>query len=440
MRRVIQAVALAALVYAGILAWQWRPLGPPEWQPAEIVEIESLSLASLPKLAQDPSNRVADDPRAARFGQALFFDPKLSATGTVACITCHQPGRNFTDGRDKGVALGTSRRNTPSIVGTAYSPWLYWDGRRDSQWSQALSPLEDANEHGGNRVAYLRYVASRDDYRGQYAELFGSLPELSDANRFPIGASPLGDADARNAWSAMAAGDREAIDLAFANLGKAIAAYERKLMHGPSRFDAYAEAVVSGDRNSQAEIFSDDEAHGLRLFLNKARCTECHNGPLFTNNEFHNNGVLSYPGDLPDEGRARGLRELVEDPFNCLGQYNDNSDAYCGELRFVREGPELLGTFRTPSLRNLAGTEPYMHRGQHKTLEEVIDHYNRAPLAMIGHNEAEFPLGMNAREMAQLKAFLLTLDGPIAADDSWLRPPGAAAASTPDRKSLANVR
>ncbi|MDH5584142.1 MAG: cytochrome-c peroxidase, partial [Gammaproteobacteria bacterium] len=102
---------------------------------------------SLPELPPDPSNAVADNPLAAEFGRMLFFDTRLSANGAVSCATCHQPERGFTDGLQKAQAMGTTLRHTPGIAGMAYSPWQFWDGRRDSQWSQALAPLEDANEH-----------------------------------------------------------------------------------------------------------------------------------------------------------------------------------------------------------------------------------------------------------------------------------------------------
>ena len=135
---------------------------------------------------------------------------------------------------------------------------------------------------------------------------------------------------------------------------------------------------------------------------------QCHNGPLFTNNEFHNTGVLNAVGEVPDKGRAAGLTEVLQDPFNCRGRFNDDETPRCDELDFARSGPELIGAVRTPSLRNLDGTAPFMHKGQLETLAAVLEHYNEAPDAMIGHNEAE-PLGLSERELRQLEAFLLTL-------------------------------
>ena len=103
-------------------------------------------------------------------------------------------------------------------------------------------------------------------------------------------------------------------------------------------------------------------------------------------------------------------------------RYNDDSVKDCAELRFARNGPELIGAMRTPSLRNLEGTSPYMHKGQLTTLAEILDHYNRAPLAMIGHNET-MPLKLSQRELKQLEAFLKTLTAPLATSAEWLKPP-----------------
>jgi cytochrome c peroxidase len=150
---------------------------------------------------------------------------------------------------------------------------------------------------------------------------------------------------------------------------------------------------------------------------------ECHNGPLFTNFEFHNTGILSFPGDLPDRGRIDGVREVRTEPFNCFGAYSDARPGQCLELTFARDGIELIGAMKSPSLRNLEGTAPYMHKGQLKTLTEVLDHYNQAPLAMIGHNEAEEPLGLLPFELKQLESFLTTLAAPVAVEEQWLQPP-----------------
>lgn len=369
---------LAVLGIASV-AWWWSQVRTPEaWSEDEIVMLESLWLDSLAALPPDPTNAVADNPLAIEFGRQLFFDTRFSANGGISCATCHQPERHFTDGLPKGVAIGMSKRNTPSIVGTAYSPWLYWDGRRDSQWSQALSPLEDPDEHASNRLSTIAIVVEDKNYWRMYKSLFGE-----------------------------AAG----VDRMYSNIGKAIAAFERTVMPTTSRFDEYVAAVVADDTEQQEALFSDDEVRGLRLFIGEANCTQCHNGPLLTNNEFHNTGLINFGGDVPDKGRIKGIREALEDPFNCKGPHNDAARRDCSELEFARTGPELIGAFRTPSLRNLENTAPYGHKGQLATLADVLVHYNVAPDAMIGHNEAK-PLNLSERELTQLEAFLRTLAAP----------------------------
>ncbi len=411
-----------ALVLAGAVWVSQRPAVHPVWTDRELVLMESLWIANLPPLPPDPSNAVADDPRAARFGHRLFFDPRLSGNGRFACSSCHQPALRFTDDRLLGEALGESPRNTPSIVGTAYSPWLYWDGRKDSQWSQALSPLEDPAEQGGNRVAIARLISADPAYRRAYTSLFGPLPDLSDSSRFPDEAGPIPGTPLESGWNGMDPADRESITRVFVNVGKAIAAYERVLVPGPSRFDRYVEALARGGEPSSGTILNADEAIGLRLFMGKARCIECHNGPLLTNNEFHNTGIISAPGKIPDRGRIDGIRLVRADPFNCLSAYSDDPLKDCAELRFARTGAEVVGALRTPSLRNLQGTAPYSHQGQTPSLAQMMRHYDRAPIAMIGHNEAK-PLNLSRRERARLEAFLATLDAPPGTAPQWLTPP-----------------
>ncbi|NNF50868.1 MAG: hypothetical protein HKN59_00375 [Gammaproteobacteria bacterium] len=399
-----------------VAAWIARQqiIATTPWSDAELALLRSLALDALPPPPPSPGNAVADDARAVEFGRRLFFDPRLSANGQISCSTCHQPVKNFTDGLKKARALGVSQRNTRSIAAAAYSPWQYADGRRDSLWSQALAPLEDPAEHGGTRMQYARFIATEPVYRKIYEGIFGDLSDFSDRSRFPDMAAPSPDPAAHKAWAGMSAEDRRTVNRVFSNLGKALAAFERTQLPGASPFDYYVASLSKLGNNEQKDqdIFGAREIAGLRLFIGKAQCIDCHNGPLFTNNEFHNTGALPYPGDLPDRGRAQGLREARTDEFNCLGEYSDDSKNGCPELRFARDDATIIGAMRTPSLRNIADTAPYMHKGQIKSLFEVIDHYRRAEPAIIGHNEAK-PLALSRRERNQLFAFMKTLSGPL---------------------------
>ena len=121
-------------------------------------------------------------------------------------------------------------------------------------------------------------------------------------------------------------------------------------------------------------------------------------------------------------GRYDGIRTAREDPFNCLGEFSDAAASECIELRFARDENDLVGAHKTPTLRNVTLTAPYMHGGQFKTLAEVIQHYNDAPTSMLNHNEAK-PLGLRAVEASQLEAFLHTLTAPLATDKKWLTAP-----------------
>lgn len=420
LRQLLPGLGLLVLLVGWLLWQELRPLPP--WTSSELATLRSLQLAALRPLPPDPSNRVADVPAAAEFGQRLFFDPRLSRSGTFSCSSCHRPELRFTDGLTRSRALGRSQRNAPGVAGLAWSPWLYRDGRKDSLWSQALSPLEDPAEQGSNRLQLAQLVAGDADYRARYEALFGPLPPLAQRERFPDAAGPIPSRPQwQAAWQAMAEADRVAVNRVFANLGKALAAYERRLLPAPSRFDAYV-AALAADPGVAEALLDRNERAGLRLFIGKAHCIDCHNGPLFTNNEFHNTGVPPWSGEPVDAGRSAALAQLRDDMFNCLGPYSDAGAGDCGELRHLREGEALLGAFRTPSLRELDGSAPYMHKGQFATLREVIDHYNRAPLAQLGHNEAK-PLGLTRRERRQLEAFLQTLQAPLAAAPDLLAPP-----------------
>jgi cytochrome c peroxidase len=186
------------------------------WSEEELVALRSLSLASLEPLAADPSNRYGDDPRAATFGEKLFFDERLSSNGKVSCGSCHLPGRHFQDGVALAQGVGTTTRRTMPIAGTAHGEWMFWDGRKDSQWSQALGPLESAVEHGGDRTQYAQLVAKA--YRSEYERIFGALPDMA---ALPEHAGPNAAPEHRTEWASLSEARRDEINRVFANIGKA---------------------------------------------------------------------------------------------------------------------------------------------------------------------------------------------------------------------------
>jgi cytochrome c peroxidase len=306
---------------------------------------------------------------------------------------------------------------------------LYWDGRRDSLWAQALTPLEAAVEQGGSRAQYAQLIYDDEMYRSAYEALFGPLPDLSDEARFPTRAGPVEDPQLLAAWEAMVPADQAMINQIFADIGKAIAAYERQIMPGKSAFDAYVAALLQQDEAAMTAALSEDEVAGLRLFIGRGNCTQCHNGPLFTNMGFHSIGVPDPPGQPPDVGRFAGVQLALRDEFNCLGQYSDaalsGDPEACEELRFAKTmSSELMAAFKVPTLRNVAQTAPYMHAGQFATLAEVLAHYNSAPsgLGPTAHTDL-VPLGLNAPQLQQLEAFLNSLSAPLDVAPELLTPP-----------------
>ena len=229
-------------------------------------------------------------PAAAALGATLFFDHRLSRNGEVACATCHKIDRQFQDDLPRAVATGTNTRRTMPLAGVAWSPWFFWDGRRDSLWAQALTPLEDAVEHAGNRTAYARFMAA--NFHERYERIFGPLPPLDG---LPDNASPLGTEAEQAAWAAMSEDQRNAVNSVFANIGKAIGAFERSLTPPETRFDRFAKALAAGKPPAAADDLTGEERAGLKLFIGKGECTRCHNGPRFTDGHFHNTGVPSVP-------------------------------------------------------------------------------------------------------------------------------------------------
>ncbi len=418
MKKPFIGIVLFSIVMAA--AWNFVPFpGSIQWSEQELQLISSLSLDSLPALPPDPSNRVADNPAAAELGHKLYFDTRLSSNNSISCAGCHQPDLMFSDGIPLAIGVDIGSMHTPSLVGLAYSPWFYWDGRKDSQWSQALAPLEARHEHAIDRVQLVKIIGEDSTYKAMYEDLFGPWPLIPV---LPESGTPIGSNEQQANWTQLHSRSQTAISRTFSNLGKAIAAYQRKLMPGSTRFDQYARELLQEPETMDEKSLSNREIAGLKLFIGKAQCVNCHNGPLFTNHEFHNTGILAVNGTLPAMGRYDGIRLSREDPFNCLGEFSDAEPTECVELRFARDSTDLVAARKTPTLRNISLTAPYMHGGQLTDLKEVIEHYNDAPSAMLSHNEAK-PLGLRAVERRQLESFLLTLSAPLATERKWLVAP-----------------
>ncbi|MCA0278268.1 MAG: methylamine utilization protein [Proteobacteria bacterium] len=366
--------------------------------------IASMSLSALAPLPPDPTNRFADDPGAAALGATLFFDTGMSRDGNVACGTCHKIDRQFQDDLPRGKGVGETNRRTMPLAGVARDPFFFWDGRRDSLWSQALTPLENPLEHAGTRTAYAHYIKRR--FGERYERIFRPLPDLSTV---PASAGPFGTPAEQAAWAGMTDVQRDGVDRLYSDIGKAIAAFERSLVHGKTRFDRFADALAQGRQPSAGDDLTSEERQGLRLFIGKANCSTCHTGPRFTDNHFHNTGVPPAAGLPEDRGRVAVLAEVQADPFNCLGKFRDGGEEACGELRFMQKSsPELVRAYKTPSLRGVAERPPYMHAGQFASLEQVVGHYATAPKAVEGETEIH-PVALSDREKAALVAFLKTL-------------------------------
>jgi cytochrome c peroxidase len=427
MRRSHRMLALGLLLGmlgAGGLgcAWAAAPVSPDRtgWSAQERAVLASLRLSELPALPDDPSNAWQGSPAAAALGKLLFSDVRFSRNQKVACTSCHDPERQFQDGRPVGEGQGTGSRRSMPVVAAGYSPWLFWDGRKDSLWSQALGPLEDPVEHGGNRLRYARLLSVQ--YRQAYVDAFGPMPDLSN---LPDDASPLGTDAEQEAWKAMAPVARDTVSRVFANMGKAIAAYERTLRLEPSRLDHYIASLISGGNSSS--ILTPQELRGLRLFIGKGQCVSCHNGPLFTDQQFHNTGVPPRDANRSDPGRSLAIAKVRSDEFNCLGRYSDARPEQCQELRFLAEDEYLAGAFKTPGLRNVAVRPPYMHAGQFTSLEQVVQHYVHAPNATVGRSELSAvhrpflastsggrgrrPIRLSVLEQQDLVTFLRALSG-----------------------------
>lgn len=358
----------------------------------------------------DPTNEVCNDPAAQAFGEALFFDNRLSANRDASCATCHQPHKGWAGGELPGKP---AKRSTPSLWNVGSYRWYNWDGSADSLWAQSLGPIENPDEFATSRVTIVRRVMGEQDLRMQYQAVFGALPEVLTAAKLPASARPVTDNPGHSehrAWTKLSAEVREAVDLVFANIGKAIAAFEGTLVSNNAPFDQFVAGLNDKDPVKLAAI-SDEAKQGFKLFVGKAQCVLCHSGPNFSDSEFHDVRVPS--DNKQDLGRWSGINKVRASEFNAESGFNDAAD---GEVlhwvSYVVRSPETKGQFKTPTLRNLLSKGTYMHNGVFTSLDEVLDHYAELKSSISEDDHSEIvlkSLELADDEKDALKAFLASL-------------------------------
>jgi len=284
----------------------------------------------------DPANPVSGKREAIELGERLFFERRISGNGQFSCGSCHIPERNWTDNRARGAAIGDVERNTPTLMNVRLGKVFGWDGAADALWKQSIRPILDARELG----ASARHVA----------ELMRNDPQLSCRYRKAFDAEPSKT-------------DDQAV---LADIGKALAAFQETFETPPTPFDHFRDALARGVPSDPARPYSDAARRGLRLFIGKGGCSECHSGPNFSSGQLRNNGFAA----LAAAGRT---------------------------------DPGKDGNFKVPTLRHLFLTAPYGHHGRIDSLAEVVRHYS------VRGAPALKPLQLTPAEQTDLVVFLESL-------------------------------
>ncbi len=294
-----------------------------------------------PAPRKDASNRVSGKREAIALGERLFFEPRLSGTGSVLCATCHVPFRRFQDSRPRGFGLEKVDRNTPSLLNVGLYRWYGWDGAQDSLWAQSIRPLLDPREMRASPA----HIAST------IRNLYGKEYEGAFSRTAP-------------------ADDQELL----VDVGKALAAFQETLLTRRTPFDDFRDSLEKGISNNYPLAAQ----RGLRIFVGKGSCSVCHFGPQFTNGEFADTGIPFFAGKgRVDPGRYEGIKKVKSSPYNLLGRFNDDATrSNATGTRHVELQHRNFGEFRVPSLRNVALTAPYMHNGSLATLRGVVKHYS----------------------------------------------------------------
>jgi cytochrome c peroxidase len=384
--------ALGALVVAMVAAVAAAPLPSRAEAAAGLLDFSAEEIARIqqhgpwpPPAARDAGNRLSGQSEAIALGQQLFFDPRLSPDGRMACASCHVPAKAFTDGRARSLGRGLLDRNAPSLWNAVHERWHGWDGASDSLWAQALRPLTDPREMRTSAAHVARVLVQDAQLACRWTRVFGAPPQ-ADAQATLVDAA------------------------------KALAAFNASLVSGPTPFDRFRDALARGDRAAAAR-YPMPAQRGLRLFVGRGQCQLCHVGPMFSNGEFGDIGVPFFvrPG-VVDPGRHGGIQVLKASPFNLLSGWSDGPDDAALKTRHVDLQHRNFGEFKVPGLRNVADTAPYMHNGRLATLRDVVQHYARLNLERL-HADGENilkPLALTGQESSDLEAFLRSLSAPDA--------------------------
>jgi cytochrome c peroxidase len=382
------------------------------WTEDDLRTMQHLRFSAESLAGKNSSNELLYRADAIELGRQLFHDTGMSRSGEVACATCHRPDAGYQDTQGITFKLDPdAQHRAPGLLGVALLDWFFWDGRADSLWSQALVPIETPTEHGTTRLQAVRHLCA------QYGSRFPEL--LADCQRVklpdvPVHASPRMTTGAATEvttgvenenWQQLSASQQAGINRLFVRLGKSIAAFEAGLLPGVSRFDLYVDAISAGKHTEAASLLNDKEVAGLKLFLDaQVGCINCHFGPMFTNSGF--SAVATDSPGLPEHDRQRGVKLLLDSEFNCL-KWHPSQD--CPKLRYVKkEGVEVVGAYKVPSLRNLRHAPAFMHDGRFQNLEAVIEHYQRPAILPLRHIDIR-PAALLPHQRGQLLSFLNVL-------------------------------
>jgi cytochrome c peroxidase len=332
-----------------------------------------------PPAARDPSNRASGNAQAIALGERLFFSPRLSGTGGVLCASCHEPWRAYSDGSRRGIGVEIADRNTQSVANVRLNRWFGWDGANDNLWAQSIRPLLARREMRSSAAHVAALMRGDPDLSLLYRKAFGAPPPAND----------------------------EAL---LVDVGKALAAYLETLVTGPTPFDDFRDALARGDLAAAAR-YPLQAQRGLRIFIGKGRCAGCHAGPNFSDGAFHRSGIASLlENGEADTGRQGGIRKLLSSRYKLLGPFSDEpARATAPITRQDSREQNTAGAFRTPGLRQVTLTAPFMHDGSLGTLCDVVRRHPAGDATDGFGGTQPGPVALTAEDRRDLLAFLGTL-------------------------------